>query len=245
MRKFEQTVLVTGAGRGIGKRLAIGFAAAGCRVGLLARTRPELDVTQLEIEHAGGAAIRLHADVRDYRQVRAATNRLRARFGEVGILVCAAGILGPVGPVSEASPKAWRTAIETNLLGVLNSCRAVLPHMVERRRGKVIVLGGGGTMYPRPNLSAYAASKAAVVRLVETMAAEVREDNIQINCLDPGPTYTNLTDGILKAREKAGWKETEDAVKLQMTGGVPPKEQIRSEERRVGKECRSRWSPYH
>ena len=227
MRAFkDKTVLITGAGRGIGKRLAIGFAAAGAHLGLVARSKPELDLTQLEIEAAGGSAISLRADVRNYTQLRASADRMRAHFGEIDVLVCAAAIQGPVGPVWETSPKAWSSAIATNLLGVLNSCRAVLPHMVTRRSGKIIVLVGRGATRPRVNFSAYAASKAAVTRLVENIAEEVRDHNIQVNCLAPGPTYTHMTDQILKAGERAGWKDAEDAIKVRMGGGVPPEKQI-------------------
>ncbi len=222
----DKKVLVTGAGRGIGKRLALGFAAAGARLGLLARSKAELELTRLEIEHAGGSATRLVADVRNYPQLKAAADRMRARFGDIDILVCAAAVQGPIGPVWETSPKAWGGAVETNLLGVLNSCRVVLPAMVKRRSGKIIVLAGAGATRPRPNFSAYAASKAAVVRLVETIAAEVREHNIQANCLAPGATYTHMTDQILKAGEKAGWRDAEQALNVRMTGGAPPEKQI-------------------
>src|SRR5712691_9390822 len=95
-------VVVTGAGRGIGKRLAIGFATRGARVGLVARSKAELDLCHLEIEHAGGSALRIRADVCDYEQVAAAVERMRAHFGSaVEILICAAGMLGPVGPFAE------------------------------------------------------------------------------------------------------------------------------------------------
>ena len=99
-------MLVTGAGRGIGKRLSIGFAARGARVGLLARSKAELDLCHLEIEHAGGSALRIRADVRDYEQVSAAMERVRVHFnGPVQVLVCAAAIQGPIGPFVESSPK--------------------------------------------------------------------------------------------------------------------------------------------
>lgn len=222
----NKVVLITGAGRGIGKRLALGFAAEGAHVGLLARSKPELEITQLEIKQAGGSAYCLRADVRNSAQMTAAAKRLSDKFGDIEILVCAAGIQGPVGPVNDIEPKTWAAAIETNLIGVFNSCRAVLPRMIERRSGKVTILGGGGTMRARPNFSAYAASKAAVVRFVETLAEEVREHNIQVNCLGPGPTYTHMTDEIISSGDKAGWKDAEDALKIRQTGGTPPEKQI-------------------
>jgi NAD(P)-dependent dehydrogenase (short-subunit alcohol dehydrogenase family) len=219
-------VLVTGAGRGIGKRLAIGFATAGNRVGLLARSKAELDLAHLEIEHSGGNALRIRADVTDYEQVNAAVDRMRVHLGDVHVLVCAAAVPGPVGPFVEQSPKAWTETIHTNLLGVMNACKAVLPHMIERRSGKIIVLSGPGAMAPRPNFSALAASKAAVVRLVETVAEEVLDHNVQINCMGPGATYTHMIDEILRAGDRAGWKETEEALEVRRTGGVAPEKQI-------------------
>jgi NAD(P)-dependent dehydrogenase (short-subunit alcohol dehydrogenase family) len=219
-------VLVTGAGRGIGKRLAIGFATAGARVGLLARSKAELDLADLEIEHAGGKALRIRCDVTDFEQLQAATERMRAHYGAIHVLVCAAAVQGPIGPLVECSPKAWADAVQTNLIGVMNACRAVLPQMIERRSGKIIVLTGGGASGARPNFSAYAASKTGMVRMVETVAEEVRDHNVQINCMAPGGTYTNMTDEILRAGERAGWKESEEALEVRQTGGIAPERQI-------------------
>lgn len=222
----ERGVLITGAGRGIGKRLAIGFAGLGARVGLLARSKAELDLAHLEIEQAGGAALRIRADVTDYEQMCAAIDRMRVVYGETHVLICAAAVQGPIGPLIDNPSKAWIETVQTNLFGVMNACRAVLPSMIERRSGKIIVLSGGGAANFRPNFSAYAASKAAVVRLVETVADEVRDHNVQINCLGPGGTYTHMTDEILRAGERAGWKESEDALQIRQTGGIHPEKQM-------------------
>ena len=220
------SVLVTGAGRGIGKRLAIGFATAGARVGLLGRSKAELDLAQLEIEHAGGMALRIRTDVTDFEQVQAAVDRMRVQHGGVHVLICAAALQGPVGPITDNPVKAWTDTVQTNLIGVMHCVRATLPHMTERRSGKIIVLSGVGSSIARPNFSAYAASKAAVARFVETVAEEVREHNVQINCMGPGPTYTHMTDEVLRAGDRAGWKEAEEALKIRQTGGMSPEKQI-------------------
>jgi NAD(P)-dependent dehydrogenase (short-subunit alcohol dehydrogenase family) len=222
----DKGVLVTGAGRGIGKRLALGFASAGARVGLLARSKAELDLAQLEIEHAGGMALRIRADVTDFEQMCAAADRMRANFGGVHVLVAAAAIQGPIGPLVDNPPKAWAETIHTNLLGVMYSCRAVLPQMIDRRSGKIIVLSGEGASSPRPNFSAYAAAKAALARMVETLAEEVRDHNVQVNCMAPGAAYTHMTDQILHAGERAGWKAQEEALELRVTGGIAPEKQL-------------------
>lgn len=223
----QKVVLVTGAGRGIGKRLALGFVEAGAKVGLVARSKAELDLAHLEIEHKGGEALRIRADVSKFDEVMLAVERLRSQYGRLDVLVCAAAIQGPIGPLHELPVRAWVETVETNLFGVMHACRAVLPHMIERRSGKIIVLSGGGAAYPRPNFTAYASSKAAVVRLVETLAEEVRDHNVQVNCLAPGGTYTNMTDQILSAGERAGWKDAEDALEIRATGGTPPERQIK------------------
>jgi NAD(P)-dependent dehydrogenase (short-subunit alcohol dehydrogenase family) len=219
-------VLVTGAGRGIGKRLAIGFAQRGARVGLLARSKAELDLCDLEIEHGGGTSLRIRADVCDFEQVMAAVDRMRVHYGGCHVLVCAAAVQGPIGPLHEVSPKAWFETIETNLLGVVNLCRAVLPQMIERRSGKILILAGPGATAPRPNFSAYAVAKAGLVRLAETLAEEVRDFNVQVNCMGPGSTYTNMTDEILRAGDRAGWREMEEAQQVRISGGVAPDKQI-------------------
>ncbi|WP_031497101.1 SDR family NAD(P)-dependent oxidoreductase [Bryobacter aggregatus] len=219
-------VVITGAGRGIGKRLAIGFAARGARVGLVARTGTELDLTDLEIKHAGGISHKLAADVRDFERVSGVLDLMRHRNGPIQVLICAAGIQGPIGPFHKTIGKLWLETIDTNLMGVVNSCRAVIPRMIENRRGKIIVLAGGGAAAPRPNFTAYATSKAAVVRFCESLAEELREHNIQVNCFSPGGSYTSMTDEILSARNTAGWKEIEAAEKIQHSGGVKPEKQI-------------------
>ena len=222
----DVNVLITGAGRGIGKRLAIGFAHSKAKVGLLGRSQGELDVTKLEIEDSGGTALRLRADVRIYDQVAGAVDRMTSAWGAVHTLIANAAVLGPIGPFMDNRPAAWQEVFETNVIGVLNSCRAVLPRMVERRAGKIIVITAQGAGSPRPNFAAYSASKAAIVRFVESVAEEIRDDNVQINCMFPGEAYTNMTDEILHAGECAGMEELEAAEKAQLTGGTLSDKQI-------------------
>jgi NAD(P)-dependent dehydrogenase (short-subunit alcohol dehydrogenase family) len=220
------TALITGAGRGIGKRLAIGFAKAGMRVGLLGRSQGELDVTKLEIEDAGGSALRIRADVRDFEQVSAAVDRMTDVHGGVHVLVANAAILGPIGPFARHRPRDWKEVFETNVIGVMNACRTVLPQMIQKRSGKILVIADSSSSSPRPNFAPYSASKAAIVRFVESVAEEVRNHNVQINCLSPGGVYTSMTDEILDADERAGAKEIEEAEQIRLTGGVPPDKQI-------------------
>ena len=114
--------------------------------------RPELDLAKLEIEQAGGNALRIRADVRDLEQLSAAVDRMRVVFGGIDILITAAGVQGPIGPLHTTNAKAWNETIETNLIGSVNSCRAVLPGMIEKRSGKIVLIVGGGAGTDAPQL---------------------------------------------------------------------------------------------
>ncbi len=206
----------------------MGFAGQGARVALLARSKAELDLCHLEIEHTGGAALRVRTDVSDYEQVSAAVERTRVQFGTpVQVLVCAAGVLGPIGPFVESTHKSWTEMIQTNFIGVMNACRAVLPQMIERRSGKIIIVSGvGGPLPSRPNFAVHSATKTAIVRFAESLAEEVEEHNVQVNCLSPGETYTHMTDQVLSAGDRAGWREVETARRVRLTGGMQAEKQI-------------------
>jgi NAD(P)-dependent dehydrogenase (short-subunit alcohol dehydrogenase family) len=223
---LNASVLITGAGRGIGKRLAIGFAQSGAKVGLFGRSQGELDATKIEVENAGGTALRFRGDICRFDDIATAVDRMTAAWGEVHALIANAGVQGPLGPFFEQKAADWHEVFETNIIGSFNSCRAVLPQMIKRRRGKIVVISGDGASSSRPNFAAYAASKAALARFVETVAEEVRDHNVQINSLFPGDTYTNMTDEILDAGLDAGSEEIERAERVRLTGGTPPDKQI-------------------
>jgi NAD(P)-dependent dehydrogenase (short-subunit alcohol dehydrogenase family) len=221
----NKNVLVTGGGRGIGKRLALGFARLGARIALLGRSKAEMELAQIEIEQAGGNALQIRADVTDAERLMVAVDRARVTFGNpIDVLICAAAITGPLNSFLESSLKDWTEAIQINLLGVAHSCRAVLPGMTEKRSGKIIALVCDQT--PNLNFSAYSTSKTAVVRFVETLAAEVADHNIQVNSFDPGPTYTSVTDEIIRAESRLEPKVVAAAKETRRTGGVSPELQL-------------------
>lgn len=222
-----KSVLVTGAGRGIGKRLALGFARAGARIALVGRSKAEIDLAHIEIEQAGGDALRVRADVTDPEQLMLAVDRARVVFGRpIDILICAAAVSGPLHAFMETALKTWSETLQINLLGVVHSCRAVLPLMIEKRAGKIIVLACEGDEPAKLNFSAYSTSKTAVVRFVESIAGELAEHNVQINCFDPGPAYTNLTDEIIRAEDRLETRVVETAKETRRTGGVSPDLQL-------------------
>lgn len=223
----NKNILVTGAGRGIGKRFALGFARLGAKIGLVGRSKAEIDLAHIEIEQAGGNALRIRSDVTDPEQLALAVDRARVVFGgPIDILICAAAIPGPLTPFLSSPIKSWAETIHINLMGIVHSCRAVLPSMVEKRAGKIIVLTCDSDELPKLNFSAYATSKTAAVRFVECLAAEVSDDNVQVNCFDPGPAYTSVTDEIISAEDRLEQRVVLAAKETRRTGGVSPELQL-------------------
>jgi NAD(P)-dependent dehydrogenase (short-subunit alcohol dehydrogenase family) len=222
-----KNVLVTGGGRGIGKRFALAFSKLGAKIALVCRSKAELDLAHIEIEQAGGNALRIRADVTDPEQLTLAVDRARVVFGSsIDVLICAAATLGPLDSLLRSPLKAWTDAINVNLLGVVHSCRAVLPAMIERRSGKIILLTCDVDGEPKLNFSAYTTSKAALVRFTEAVAAEVLDDNIQVNCFDPGPAYTSMSDEIIRAESRLESHVVEAAKETRRNGGASPERQL-------------------
>lgn len=216
-----RVALITGAGRGIGAAMAEAFAAAGAAVVLTARTAAEIEATARAIRAQGGEALPIAADVAVASAVADLVQQATQAFGPVDILVNNAGIQGPIGPLVDNEPAAWARVIQVNLIGTFLCTQQVLPAMISRRAGKIINLSGGGATSPRPNFSAYAASKAAIVRLTETLAEEVTEHNIQVNAIAPGAVNTRMLDEVLAAEDLAG-AEAAAARRRADAGGTPP-----------------------
>lgn len=206
MKLKNKVAVITGAGRGIGKAISEGFAQEGAAVVLIARTKSELEKTTERIQTFGRRVLAIPADVSDSNSVDDFFKIVLEEFGGIDILVNNAGRQFPIGPLVENDTKDWIETIMVNLVGTVLCCKAVLPGMIERRQGKIINLSGGGATAPRPNFSAYAASKAAVIRLTETIADEVRPFNIQVNAIAPGAINTKMLDEVFAAGDAAGVK---------------------------------------
>lgn len=223
----NKNLVITGAGRGVGKRLALGFGRLGARIALVGRSRAELELAQIEIEQNGGNALPIQADVTDAEQVKVAVERAGVVFRSTpDVLICAAAIAGPLAPFTPGDLKHWTKTIDVNLTGAVNACSAVLPSMLQKRSGKIIILACGSDTAAMRNMSAYQTSKTALVRFAECIASELTDYNIQINCFDPGPTYTSLTDEMIAADAVLDSKVVEAARETRSTGGTPPKLQM-------------------
>lgn len=216
----KSTALITGASRGIGKALALSLSNAGAFVGIIGRRQEALHQVAGQITDRGGQAVPLPADVARPDAIKEAVSRALEVMGPIDILVNAAGIQAPIGPFLENDLLAWEHTIHVNLLGAVRMTHAVLPMMQARRRGKIINFSGGGATAPRPCFSAYAASKAALVRFTETLAVELEPYNIQVNAVAPGAVNTRMLEEVLAAGEKAG-AEYEQALERSKSGGTP------------------------
>jgi NAD(P)-dependent dehydrogenase (short-subunit alcohol dehydrogenase family) len=217
----NEIALITGAGRGIGREIALAFAREGAHLVLVSRTETELGDAVAACSAVGVRARAVVGDVATYADVERAVATALAEHGRIDIAVGAAGALGPIGPLANADPFEWERTIRVNLLGAFHLCRAVLPHMLRQRRGKVLLLAGGGGSTPLPRFSAYAASKAAIVRLTETLADEVRDAGVQVNALAPGFVDTRLLREVVAAGPRAGRQAERARAALEGDGLTP------------------------
>ncbi len=222
MKLAGKAAIITGAGRGIGRAIALAFAQEGADMLIASRTLPEVAKTAEEAQALGRRALALKVDVSNRAEAEGMVAQALEDFGRVDILVNNAGGYGSIGPLVDNDPEKWVQTVRINLFGSFFCARAVLPFMIGQRRGKIINLSGGGASSPLPNFSAYAASKAAIVRLTETLAEEVKGFNIQVNAIAPGAVNTRLMDEVLAAGAAAGEKMLAQTHRQKETGGVPP-----------------------
>ena len=224
MKLKNLNALITGGSQGLGKTIAEHFLREGANVVLCARGEKELFATRDELAKKFPAQMvsAKTCDVSNEAQVREIVAFALCQLGSFDALVLNAGIYGPMGLTESVSLDEWRRAIDINLFGVLLPCRAVIPHFKKAGRGKIVVLSGGGATNPLPNISAYAASKAAVVRLMETLAEELKSFHVDVNAIAPGALATRLVDEVLAAGpEKVGAAFFEKNKSWKEQGAVP------------------------
>ena len=219
-----RNAIITGANQGLGEVLANTFVQAGASVVLCARDEKKLADVANELRSLCGKdqrVVALRADVSKQSDVNKQVNQSLAEFSQVHILVNNAGVYGPKGPSEDVDWDLWIQTIEINLFGSILTARKLLPHFRKNRYGKIIQLSGGGATSPLPFISAYAASKAAIIRFMETLAEEVREMGIDVNSIAPGALNTRLLDEVLEAGpEKVGKGFYERAVEQKTDGGA-------------------------
>ncbi|MDI6047498.1 3-ketoacyl-ACP reductase [Flavobacterium yafengii] len=208
----NKNALITGAGKGIGKAIAIALAKEGVNVILVARTQEEIDSVAAKVRSLRVKALAITADVADINSVNNAVEKALAEFGTIDILINNAGIAA-FGKFLELEPTDWERIIQVNLMGTYYVTRAVLPNMIERQTGDIINISSTAGLSGNALTSAYSASKFAVLGLTESLMQEVRKHNIRVTALTPSTVATdmakelNLTDGnpdkVMQAEDMA------------------------------------------
>jgi NAD(P)-dependent dehydrogenase (short-subunit alcohol dehydrogenase family) len=220
----NRCAIITGASQGLGLEIARRYLDAGANLAICARNGQQLETAAVELRRRARPerVLAMPADVSRPRDVKRLVEEALTRFGRLDVLVNNAGVTGPIGPVESVDWEEWLGAVQINLLGAVLFSRAVLPHFKQAGRGKIVQLSGGGATQPLPMQSAYAASKAAVVRFVETLAEETRLHRIDVNALAPGPLNTRMLDQFLAAGQvSVGRERYERWLQQKQEGGVP------------------------
>ena len=225
MKLQGRRALITGASQGLGLAIARAFMAEGADVMLCARDEKALLAARDGLAASTAGRSRLcvqRADVSCMADVEALVRQTLADLGGLEVLICNAGIYGPKGPSDEVDWQEWERAISINLMGTVLPCRVITPHFKQHMYGKIVLISGGGATKPLPFLSAYAASKAAVVRYGETLAEELRKFRVDVNSVAPGALNTRLVDEVLEAGpDKVGQVFYEQNKKVKEGGGTP------------------------
>ncbi|MBX0326304.1 SDR family oxidoreductase [Oscillochloris sp. ZM17-4] len=192
-----KVAVITGSSRGIGRAIAERYGRAGARVVVSSNCADAVGQVVGELRRQGIVCEGVPCDVSDLGQVQALVQRAIDAFGQIDIWVNNAAISGPFAPTLDVPPEEWRRVIEVNVFGCYHGCVSVLPHMIERRSGKIINLSGGGAVRSQRYLSAYSSSKAAIVRLTEGLTRDYKEyPYISFNVLTPGMVPTDMMSGI-------------------------------------------------
>lgn len=217
--------IVTGANQGLGLAIARRFLLEGANLAICSRDATKLAQAAEQLRKEAKPAQKIIPIACDVSDPKAVSNFIATAISALGILhvlVNNAGVYGPKGSSESVDWEEWKRAIEINLYGVMLPTRAIIPHFRTQGRGKIINLSGGGATQPLPMISAYAASKAAVVRLTETFAEELRSAHIDVNAVAPGALNTRLLDEVLSAGPATvGSAFYQKALKQKESGGTP------------------------
>ncbi len=217
MKLKGKKALITGGTQGFGLACAKAFLAEGAEVMVCARNISSAEPLSLSGFHV------MQADVSQIHSVKNLIQAALDTMGGIDILISNAAIHGPKGAFDENDLEAWSEAIDINLKGSAFLCHEVIPHFKQKKQGKIILLSGGGATKAMPYFSAYAASKAGLVRFGETLSEELKEFNIDVNMVAPGAMNTRLLDDVLNAGpEKVGEKYYHQVLKQQASGGTSP-----------------------
>jgi len=212
MKLAGEVAIVTGAGRGIGREIALMQAREGARVALLARTEAEIRAVEEEVTRQGGDARVYPVDITRTDDVAGVVAAIESEFGPVSVVTNNAAAFGAIGPIWEVDPAVWWRDVEITVRGSFNTCCAVLPGMIARKRGCIINMAGGGTAGSFPHGSGYATGKAGILRFTESVSDSLVGTGVRMFAMDPGLVKTAMTDYQLTTKagqtylpNVAGW----------------------------------------
>jgi 3-oxoacyl-[acyl-carrier protein] reductase len=200
-----QVAIVTGAGRGIGKGIALRLAQAGAAVGVTSRNQAQLDQVVAQIEDSGGRAFAVTGDVTKRADVDRVVRVAESHLGPITLLVNNAGLAGPYGPVGVLDPEAWWAAQQVHVLAPFLFMTSVLPGMIERHRGRIIIISSPRSHQLTASLSAYSFGKSAQNRLAALVANEVKDQGVSVFALDPGSIMTDMADETMNSPDAQRW----------------------------------------
>lgn len=218
MKLESQAAIVTGGGHGIGKAIAIALAREGAAVLICGRNEEKLSGTAREIRELGFRATALVCDVSRESEVRHLVETTVQEFGKVDLLVNNAGIVGPTKPVVNVTLAEWDETMAVNLSSAFLCARAVLPGMMERRRGKIVNISSVAGRMAYSFRAPYAVSKWGMIGLTRTLAQEVGPHNIQVNAILPGPTAGERMQRVIASRAAELARSTTDVEEEYVSG---------------------------
>jgi len=218
------SIIIFGGSRGIGNVIAEYLISKGHEVSIASRNSKNLDNFKQGIARQKLYVNVIRADITNKRDVARAFKSHEAQWGRIpNVVINCAAVQGPIGNSWVIPVKSWEETVKVNLLGSFFVVRAAIRQMIKTGYGSIVMFSGGGAAYARPNFSAYGVSKSGVLRMVETIAEELKSagyTNIIINAVAPGAVKTRMTSEVLKAGSKAGEKEIEEAVQVFKSGGT-------------------------
>lgn len=200
-----QVALVTGGGRGLGRGYAEALAAAGASVAVVARTRSQVDETASAISAAGGRCLAYTLDVADTRAVKDAVASVEKELGAVTLLVNAAGVADPLGPLAESDADEWWRGVEINAKGPYLTTRFVLPGMLARGTGRIVNVSSGVGTRSYDYLASYSVGKTALIRLTECVASETASRGVRVFSISPGMVRTDMNRLLVGHPKSAEW----------------------------------------
>lgn len=203
MRLADKMVVVTGAGRGIGRSIALRCAAEGATLALAGRSVQELEDVARQVGDAGGRAMVVRIDVRDHNSTASLASYVEAELGRVDLLVANSGVAGPTAPLWEVTPEEWDDTHAVNVRGTFLCCRAVLPGMLRRGEGGIVVVGSMSGKRPLVNRTPYTSSKTALIGLVRALALEAGPYGVRVNLVSPGPVAGPRLEQVLEGQSRA------------------------------------------